>query len=129
MRDWKREIMQRFAERGLESTLTSEVAEELAQHGEDRYEELVARGETEAEAFRSAIAELMEGDVTGAAGEKPGAPRCSELRQRRCERQGPSQTEGQAQKDDYRHIQCVAENCARRRLRAEVPTCQERRGC
>src|SRR5882672_11069562 len=62
MPDWKREIRQRLAELNLAPTREAEIVEELAQHVEDRYEELLARGETEAEASRLALAELTESD-------------------------------------------------------------------
>ena len=60
--EWKEEIRQRLADLRLAPTREAEIVEELAQHIEDRYEELLASGMTEAEASRTAFAELSEGD-------------------------------------------------------------------
>ena len=42
MRDWKEEIRQRLADLRLAPTREAEIVEELAQHIEDRYAELLA---------------------------------------------------------------------------------------
>jgi predicted permease len=62
MPDWKSEIRQRLADLRLEPTREAEIVEELAQHIDDRYEELLADGATEVEASRAALAELSESD-------------------------------------------------------------------
>jgi hypothetical protein len=63
MVDWKHEITQRLAELKLEPTGEAEIVEELAQHLEDRYQELrrrcderesVARGASRVESERDA---------------------------------------------------------------------------
>ncbi len=60
MPDWKDDIRQRLTRLNLEPTRETEIIEELAQHLEDRYQELRAGGATEAEASRAALAELSE---------------------------------------------------------------------
>src|SRR5207247_7741998 len=60
MPDWKAEIRQRLAKLTLEPTRETEIVEELAQHLDDRYQELRAGGAMEAEASRAALAELSE---------------------------------------------------------------------
>jgi len=60
MHDWKQEIRKSLAGLKLSPTREAEIVEELAQHLEDRYQELLAKGETEAEASRLALAELSE---------------------------------------------------------------------
>jgi putative ABC transport system permease protein len=60
MSDWKHEIQRRLAELKLEENRESEIAEELEQHLEQRYEELIARGATAAEANRDVLAELSD---------------------------------------------------------------------
>src|SRR2546425_1177528 len=63
MPEWKEEIRQRLADLRLAPTRESEIVEELAQHLEDRYQELLAAGATEVEASRAALAELSESDL------------------------------------------------------------------
>jgi putative ABC transport system permease protein len=58
MPDWKQEILKRLAGLKLAPAREAEIAEELAQHLEDRYRELVAGGATQDEARRLALAEL-----------------------------------------------------------------------
>ncbi|MGH9971401.1 MAG: ADOP family duplicated permease [Pyrinomonadaceae bacterium] len=60
MHDWKAEIRQRLADLRLAPTREAEIVEELSQHIEDRYKELLSSGATEAEASRAALAELSE---------------------------------------------------------------------
>lgn len=55
---WKDEIERRLAGLELDPAREAEIAEELAQHLEDRYQELVSGGATEAEARRVALEEL-----------------------------------------------------------------------
>src|SRR5438132_7721236 len=63
MPEWKQEIQKRLAELKLEPTREAEIIEELAQHLDDRYAELLAGGATEDEASRAAFAELNESDA------------------------------------------------------------------
>ena len=50
MRDWSGEVLRRLASLNLPPAREAEIAEEVAQHLEDRYQELVAGGATEDEA-------------------------------------------------------------------------------
>jgi hypothetical protein len=59
--DWKNEISDRVAGLQLEPTREVAIIEELAQHLEDRYAELLAGGATEAE--RGTLAELNESEL------------------------------------------------------------------
>ena len=56
--DWKREIGGRVAGLNLTPTREAEIVEELAQHLDDRYAELLSGGATPEEACRAALAEL-----------------------------------------------------------------------
>lgn len=47
MPEWKPEILRRLAPLKLTPTREPEIAEEIAQHLEDRYQELLASGESE----------------------------------------------------------------------------------
>jgi putative ABC transport system permease protein len=58
MPDWKPEILRRLAPLKLAPTREAEIADELSQHLEDRYQELLASGESEDAAFLSALDEL-----------------------------------------------------------------------
>jgi putative ABC transport system permease protein len=58
MPEWKQEILKRLSGLKLAPTREAEIAEELAQHLEDRYQELLASGATEAEARHLALEEL-----------------------------------------------------------------------
>jgi predicted permease len=60
MPDWKMEILARLAELKLEPAREAEIAEELAQHLEDRYQELVSGGTSHDEARRVALNELSD---------------------------------------------------------------------
>ncbi len=63
MPEWKREIRRRLANLHLEPTREAEIVEELSQHLDDRYEELLTSGATPAEAERLTLAELREIDI------------------------------------------------------------------
>lgn len=63
MPDWKKEIGERLAGLKLEATREAEILEELMQHLEDRYQELILGGATSAEAYRAARAELSDGQM------------------------------------------------------------------
>src|SRR5262249_19016 len=58
MPEWKAEIRQRLTDLPLAPTREAAIVEELAQDLDDCYEELLAGGATEAEAFRQTLAEL-----------------------------------------------------------------------
>jgi predicted permease len=61
MPDWKKEIGDRLAGMKLEATREAEIIEELTQHLEDRYQELIIGGATIAEAHGATLAELRDG--------------------------------------------------------------------
>ena len=63
MSDWKPEILRRLAPLKLAPTREGEIADELAQHLEDRYQELLASGQSEDAAFRTALDELKGEDL------------------------------------------------------------------
>jgi predicted permease len=63
MPDWKPEIARRLAPLKLDPVREAEITEELAQHLEDRFQELVSRGATEDQAQRTALAELSDEDL------------------------------------------------------------------
>src|SRR5262245_62742070 len=60
MSDWEPEIRERLAPLNLEPARESEIVEELAQHLEDRYAELLSGGAAPEDAYRTALAELRE---------------------------------------------------------------------
>jgi hypothetical protein len=62
MPEWKPEILRRLAPLKLSPTREAEIAEEIAEHLEDRYQELLVTGQSEYAAFRTAIDELKEED-------------------------------------------------------------------
>ena len=63
MPEWKQEITGRLSSLKLAPAREAEIVEEVAQHLEDRYRELVAGGATEEEARRVALEELSEEDL------------------------------------------------------------------
>ena len=63
MPDWKPEILRRLAPLNLAPTREAEIADELSQHLDDRYQELVASGQSEDTAFRTALNELKWEDL------------------------------------------------------------------
>jgi macrolide transport system ATP-binding/permease protein len=63
MPDWKDEIKERLARLRLEPAREAEIVEELSQHLEDRYAELLGSGATPEEASRAALAELSSGEI------------------------------------------------------------------
>ena len=60
MPDWKEEITRQLAGLKMPPAREAEIVEEVAQHLEDRYRELLASGATEAEARRTALEEINE---------------------------------------------------------------------
>jgi predicted permease len=63
MPEWKPEILRRLAPLKLSPAREVEIADELAQHLEDRYQELLAMDEPEGAAFRTATDELKDEDL------------------------------------------------------------------
>ena len=63
MPDWRHAIERRLAPLRLAPTREAEVVEELAQHLDDRYEEMRAAGVPDDEARRHALAELDDADL------------------------------------------------------------------
>jgi predicted permease len=60
MPEWKQIISERLARLKLEPTREAEIIDEIAQHLEDRYQELRAGGATRAVATRTTLAELSD---------------------------------------------------------------------
>ncbi|HSB09710.1 MAG TPA: ABC transporter permease [Blastocatellia bacterium] len=63
MPEWKQEIRQRLASLKLEPTREAEIVEELAQHLDDCYAELLAGGMSQAEAERRTRADLSDREL------------------------------------------------------------------
>ena len=63
MPEWKQRIREQLAELKLTPTREAEIVEELSQHAEDRYRELVSGGATEAEALRITLEETGGHDL------------------------------------------------------------------
>ncbi|HEX5732145.1 MAG TPA: ABC transporter permease [Blastocatellia bacterium] len=63
MPEWEGEIRKRLAGLKIEPTREAEIVEEMAQHLDDRFEELSAAGATEEEARRGALGELCGNEV------------------------------------------------------------------
>ncbi|HSL54555.1 MAG TPA: ABC transporter permease, partial [Pyrinomonadaceae bacterium] len=63
MPDWKTEIRRRLARLKLAPTREAEIAEELAQHLDDRYQELLVDGMSDTDAERLTLAELSENEL------------------------------------------------------------------
>jgi putative ABC transport system permease protein len=60
MHDWKPEVLRRLAPLKLSPVREAEIVEEIEQHLDDRYEDLVAEGLSPDAAFRAALDELKE---------------------------------------------------------------------
>src|SRR5215475_13455597 len=63
MPDWKPEIRRRLARLQLAPTRENAIVEELAQHLDEYYAELLASGVSEADAYRHVRAELHDGGL------------------------------------------------------------------
>lgn len=63
MPEWSREILKRLASLNLPPAREAEIVEEVSQHLEDRFQELVASGATEEQARRVALEELSDEDL------------------------------------------------------------------
>ena len=66
MPDWRSEIRTRLAPLGLTSKRETEIVDEVAQHFDDRFADLRARGQTEDEARAHVRAELADNALAGA---------------------------------------------------------------
>src|SRR5215470_8649429 len=85
MRDWRAEIRRRLAAAGLQPSKENEIVDEIAQHLDDRAQDLEARGKTPAEIDAALLAELDEhealaGGLRGLGAPEPivpGAPRAA----------------------------------------------------
>ena len=62
-RDWEPHVRPRLSSLRLSPTREHEIVEELSQHLEDRWRELVAGGASEADATRLALAEFRDGNL------------------------------------------------------------------
>src|SRR6266480_703508 len=63
MPNFKGEITKRLAALNLPPTRETEIVEELSQHLEDQYEQILSRGASEAEAYQAVLLELKENDL------------------------------------------------------------------
>ncbi|MFL6209742.1 MAG: ADOP family duplicated permease [Pyrinomonadaceae bacterium] len=63
MPEWQQALRQQLAGLQLAPTREAEIIEELAQHLDDRYEELRVGGATDEEAYRAALAELSDNEL------------------------------------------------------------------
>jgi putative ABC transport system permease protein len=63
MPEWKAEIRRRLTGLSLEPGRSEEIVEELSQHLDDRYRELLSAGEAEVEAEQGALEELATATV------------------------------------------------------------------
>jgi putative ABC transport system permease protein len=78
MPEWSVEIRRRLASLRLDPTREAEIVEELSQHLEDRYRELLTRGLAPEDAARAALVELSDEELAGALRSiEPPAPRPS----------------------------------------------------
>src|SRR5215471_7982247 len=63
MPDWKPEILKQLAGAGVEPSREAEIVEELKQHLDDRYQELLASGRSEADAYQAVVEELSDNKI------------------------------------------------------------------
>src|SRR5215475_7018990 len=63
MPDWTQHVRPRLSGLRLSPTREAEIVEELSQHLEDRWRELIAGGATPDEATRVALADFRDGDL------------------------------------------------------------------
>lgn len=77
MPDWSRQIRELLEGLDLDPARESEIVEELGQHGNDRYEELLASGASEEEALHIVREELNDGGLREALRSGSKAPRRS----------------------------------------------------
>jgi putative ABC transport system permease protein len=63
MPDWARDVRPRLSSLGLSPARETEIVDELSQHLDDRYRELIAAGASPEEATRVALADFQKGDL------------------------------------------------------------------
>jgi putative ABC transport system permease protein len=63
MHDWKNEIREALSQLALRPLREAEIVEELAQHLEDRYEDLLLQGYTEDEAVQKTLSEFRQNEM------------------------------------------------------------------
>ncbi|HEY6230970.1 MAG TPA: ABC transporter permease [Pyrinomonadaceae bacterium] len=63
MPDWKKQVRQRVASLRLAPTREAEIVEELSQHLEDRYEQLIISGSSPEAAYQTSLSELADNDL------------------------------------------------------------------
>jgi putative ABC transport system permease protein len=63
MHDWKPEVLRRIASLKLSPVREAEIVEEIEQHLEDRYQDLLSEGVSPESAFRAALDELKDEDI------------------------------------------------------------------
>ena len=66
MPDWRALVRARLAGTGLSPTVEIDVVEELAQHVEDRYQQLIADGVSDTEAQVKSLCELDDDELVDA---------------------------------------------------------------
>ena len=66
MPDWKQEIRRRLENLRIDPACEANIVEELSQHLEDRYEELLSAGSRESEACRTVLEELQGSELFAA---------------------------------------------------------------
>lgn len=65
MQDWQKEVREALSQLALRPLREAEIVEELGQHLEDRYEDLLLQGDTEDEAVQKTLSEFRQSDVIG----------------------------------------------------------------
>ncbi|MGH9218265.1 MAG: permease prefix domain 1-containing protein, partial [Vicinamibacterales bacterium] len=63
MPDWRPDIASRLAVLRLDPAREAEIVDELSQHLDQRYDELLSEGATVDEAFRTAVSELRDAET------------------------------------------------------------------
>ena len=63
MHDWKNEIREALSQLALQPLREAEIVEELSQHLEDRYEDLLLEGYTEDEAVQKTLSEFRQNEM------------------------------------------------------------------
>ncbi|HEY4285315.1 MAG TPA: ABC transporter permease, partial [Chthoniobacterales bacterium] len=76
MPDFKEEIRKRVASLELPPAREAEIVEELSQHLDDEYEQSLARGATESEAYKTALSGLAQRDLLAELKRIEGRPPC-----------------------------------------------------
>jgi putative ABC transport system permease protein len=63
MPDWRPDIASRLGSLRLDPAREAEIIDELSQHLDQRYDELLSEGATDKEAFRTAVSELLDAET------------------------------------------------------------------